>query len=195
MLRDRMAEPTPTLEHRLQAYTALLTEWTRRINLISANDIPHIRTRHIDDCLRLVPLIPPGTARGIDLGSGAGLPGLVLAIATGIPFDLIEADRRKAAFLMEAARVTAAPVTVHARRVEDCRIPPAPLITARALAPLPALLELAGPLLAPGGTMLAPKGARAAEEMAAAQPHPFRIDSTGPAASPILVIRREPAYV
>ena len=65
--------------------------------------------------------------RAIDLGSGAGFPGLVLALATGVPFDLIEADQRKAAFLREAARVTGAPVAVHAIRIEAARLAPAPL--------------------------------------------------------------------
>ena len=150
---------------RLHAYADLLAKWTAVINLVAAADRPHIWSRHVEDSLRLLPLIPPGTARGIDLGSGAGLPGLVLAIAAGIPFDLIESDRRKAAFLMEAARATGAPVQVHCCRIEAAAIPPAPLVTARALAPLPALLALAAPLLAPGGTALFPKGARAAEEL------------------------------
>ncbi len=111
--------------------------------------------------------------RAIDLGSGAGFPGLVLAIATGVPFDLVEADQRKAAFLREAARQTGAPVRVHAVRIEAAAIAPAPLVTARALAPLPKLLALAAPLLAPGGTCLFLKGANVQAELteAAAQWH------------------------
>lgn len=150
---------------RLHTYAALLEKWTATINLIGASDRGEIWSRHVEDSLRLLPLIPPGTSRGIDLGSGAGLPGLVLAIASGIPFDLVESDRRKAAFLQEAARVTGAPVQVHAARIEVVELPPAPLVTARALAPLNALLALAAPLLTPGGTALFPKGARAAEEL------------------------------
>src|SRR5438309_842097 len=142
---------------RLHEYAALLARWTQRISLISRGDEAHIWDRHVQDSLRLVELIPPGTARAIDLGSGAGLPGLVLAVATGIPFDLVEADRRKAAFLLEAQRVTRAPVRVHAARIEQVEINPAPLVTARALAPLPVLLGLAAPLLAPGGVCLFPK--------------------------------------
>ena len=71
--------------------------------------------------------VDPCPDRAIDLGSGAGFPGLVLALATGVPFDLIEADQRKAAFLREAARVTGAPVRVHAVRIESRRPLPAPL--------------------------------------------------------------------
>ena len=189
MLREPMpASLTPETEQRLDAYAALLLTWTRRINLISTADQPHLRTRHIEDSLRLLQHIPPGTARSIDLGSGAGLPGLVLAIATGIPFDLVESDRRKAAFLQEAARITATPATVHATRIEDCALAPAPLVTARALAPLDKLLTLAAPLLAPGGTMLFLKGARATEEIAAARHHWSFDCATHGADHPILAI-------
>ena len=156
---------------RLEAYVALLAKWTLSINLIAAADRAHLWPRHVLDSLRLLPLIPPDATRGIDLGSGAGLPGLVLSIAAGIPFDLIESDRRKAAFLMEAQRATGAPVQVHCLRIEAAALPPAPLLTARALAPLGALLGLAAPLLAPGGLALFPKGARAAEELAQARQH------------------------
>ncbi len=127
-----------------------------------------IGERHIADLLQLVPLMPPGTDRGIDLGSGAGFPGLMLAAATGIPFDLIEADHRKAAFLREAARLLGAPARVHAVRIEEARLPPSPVVTARALAPLPDLLRLAAPLLAAGGTCLFLKGAGVETELTAA---------------------------
>ena len=172
MLRDP-SNPGPHLapatEQRLRAYAGLLATWTRRINLISAADVPHIWARHIQDSLRLLPLMPEGATHATDLGSGAGFPGLVLAIVSGIPVALVESDRRKAAFLQEAARLTQAPATVHATRIEACGLAPAPLVTARALAPLDRLLALAVPLLAPGGTMLFPKGARAAAEIEAAR--------------------------
>jgi 16S rRNA (guanine527-N7)-methyltransferase len=153
---------------RFEPYLDLLARWNRTINLIGRADMPHAAARHLADALQLQPLIPQGTARGIDLGSGAGFPGLVLAAATGLPFDLIEADQRKAAFLREAARVLGAPVQVHATRIEAVDLAPAPLVTARALAPLPRLLELAAPLLAAGGTALFPKGAGVAAELTAA---------------------------
>ena len=177
----------PETTERLQAFAALLAAWTRRINLVSAADRDAIWDRHVQDSLRLLPFIPPNTTRAIDLGSGAGLPGLVLAIAAAIPFHLVESDRRKAAFLHEAARATQAPVHIHPVRIEACALPPAPLLTARALAPLPRLLHLATPLLAPGGLMLFPKGARAADELEAARTS-WTFD-TDPAAHPILAIR------
>ncbi len=179
----------PDAYERLRLYAGLLAEWTRRINLVSVADRGAIWPRHVADCLRLRALMPAGVERGIDLGSGAGLPGLVLAIATGVRFDLIESDQRKAAFLREAARLTGAPVRVHAARIEDADVLPAPLVTARALAPLPRLLGLAAPLLAPGGTMLFPKGARAAEELREARAGwSFGAEAAGPADSPVLVV-------
>ena len=161
---------------RLDAYVALLGKWTRAINLVSSSDRADIWARHVRDSLRLVPLIPDGVDRVLDLGSGGGLPGMVLAVATGIPFDLVEADRRKAAFLREAARVTAAPVTVRCQRIEAGGIPAAALVTARALAPLPRLLGYAYPLLQPGGTCLFHKGADLEQELAACTAWRMRVE-------------------
>jgi 16S rRNA (guanine527-N7)-methyltransferase len=126
-------------------------------------------TRHVADSLQLMNYVTPGTAHGIDLGSGGGFPGLVLAIATDIPFDLIEVDARKAAFLQEAIRITAAPAAVHSLRVEEARLSPAPLITARAFASVARILDLASHLLAPGGVFLLPKGATADHELTEAR--------------------------
>jgi 16S rRNA (guanine527-N7)-methyltransferase len=152
----------------LEGFASLLLRWNRTVNLVARGDEPDLWPRHIADSLQLISLIPPGVGHAIDLGSGGGFPGLVLAIATGIPFDLIESDRRKAAFLREAARVTRAPVTVHAARAQTVTLPRALLITARAVAPLPRLLALTEPLLAPGGTCLFLKGSNAASELTAA---------------------------
>ena len=156
------------LRERLLVFTALLTRWNPTIRLVSVQDMPHLWHRHVEDSLQLIPLIPRETPRAVDLGSGGGFPGLVLAIATGIHFDLIEADGRKAAFLREAASATDAPVTVHASRIEEVRLPTVALITARAMAPLRLLLALAFPFLIEGGTCLFPKGARAEAEIAEA---------------------------
>jgi 16S rRNA (guanine527-N7)-methyltransferase len=158
---------------RLKTYADLLLRWNRTINLISRRDEAQIWERHIADSLALLPLLPPDFSHAIDLGSGGGLPGLVLAIVSGRPFHLVEADHRKAAFLREAARTTGAPATIHACRIEAVDLPPAPVITARALAPLPVLLGLAHPLLAPGGICIFPKGRSATDELtqAAAEWH------------------------
>ncbi len=150
---------------RLDQFVTLLLRWNSTVNLIARADEPHLWDRHIADSLQLIPLMTPTPDRAIDLGSGAGFPGLILALATGVPFDLIEADQRKAAFLREAARVTGAPVRIHPVRIEAADLPPAPLITARAVAGLPRLLALAAALLVPGGTCLFLKGANADIEL------------------------------
>jgi 16S rRNA (guanine527-N7)-methyltransferase len=149
----------------LERFSSLLARWNRTVNLVSRRDEPLLWDRHITDSLQLVPLMQPLPACAIDLGSGAGFPGLILALATRVPFDLIEADQRKAAFLREAARVTDAPVRVHATRIEAAGLAPAPLVTARAVAPLSKLLALAAPLLAPGGQCLFLKGASVQSEL------------------------------
>ena len=177
---------------RLECYVALVGKWTRSINLVSERDRGFVWPRHVADSLRLLPLIPKGAGRGVDLGSGAGFPGLVVALAAGIPFDLVEADHRKAAFLREAQRATGAPVVVHCSRIEELALPPAPLLTARALAPLPALLEHASRFLSPGGTALFPKGARVEAELDQARRQwrmqARRADDPGRPGSTVLVI-------
>lgn len=154
-------------EERLLVFEALLRQWSARINLVSRADLPQIRRRHIDDSLQLARLLPQ-VPSGVDLGSGAGFPGLILAIATNLPFHLVEADHRKAAFLREAARETAAPVTIHACRIEALRLT-SRLITARALAPLSNLLPLVEPLLQADTLCLFLKGATAEQEIDAAR--------------------------
>ncbi len=125
--------------------------------------------RHIADSAQLAALIPPVATRAIDLGSGAGFPGLVLSLTTGIVFELVEADHRKAAFLREAARAIGAPVRIHAVRAEQARIEAAPVVTARAVAPLTKLLRLATPLLRADGLAIFPKGRNAEKELTEAR--------------------------
>jgi 16S rRNA (guanine527-N7)-methyltransferase len=156
--------PGPATD-RLNSYVDLLRQWNASINLISRRDMDVVWQRHIEDSLQLGTVCGPLPARAIDLGSGAGLPGLILAIAFGIHVDLIEEDQRKCAFLREAARVTEAPVTVHATSIEAAQVEPAPLVTARGLAALPRLLDYAEPLLAPGGACWFPKTRAAEVEM------------------------------
>lgn len=162
---EHSSEANEVPRETLASFAALLLRWNRTVNLIARKDEANLWDRHIANSLQLAPLMVPRPDRAIDLGSGAGFPGLILATATGVLFDLIEADKRKAAFLREAARVTGAPVRIHATRIEAARISPAPLITARALAPLPRLLALAAPLLAPDGICLFLKGDSAQAEL------------------------------
>jgi 16S rRNA (guanine527-N7)-methyltransferase len=150
---------------RLEAYADLLTRWSARINLIGADTLADLWRRHILDSAQLHHFVPSTAQTLIDLGSGAGLPGLVLGIL-GVPgVELVEADSRKAAFLREAARITAAAVTIRPCRIQA--VPPhtADVVTARACAPLDRLLDLAAPFLGPDTLCLFPKGERFNEEL------------------------------
>ena len=161
---------------RLRAYADLLAKWQKAINLVSRSDLPDIWRRHFLDSAQLMPLLPPvpGPDKRViaDMGSGAGFPGLVLAILGAGKVHLIESDGRKCAFLAEATRITGAPAVVHNLRLDPKRPPDveirADVVTSRALAPLPKLLEYAALLLKPGGVCLFLKGAGAAEELTAA---------------------------
>lgn len=153
----------------LETYVALLLRWNRTINLISRGDEALIWERHIADSLALAALLPAEFSHAIDIGSGGGLPGVVLAIATQRPIHLVESDQRKSAFLREVTRELSLPIIVHATRIETAKPPKAPVITARAVAPLTTLLALAAPHLAPGGICLFPKGRTANDELTAAR--------------------------
>ena len=155
-----------TLE-RLTVFADLLVRWNARINLVSARDLDQLWARHIVDSLQLIPDLSTGTGF-IDLGSGGGFPGLVLAIATNNPVTLVESDLRKASFLREAARATAAPATVQTGRIEAAQLPPTGIVTARALAPLPQLLAWATRFLDADGICLFLKGRGVGAELTAA---------------------------
>lgn len=127
---------------RFQDYAALLLRWQERMNLVGPETLADPWRRHFLDSAQLAAFIDPADRVVTDLGSGAGFPGLVLAIMTGLETHLVEANGRKAAFLREAARVCEAPVTVHQIRIEKAEYWATDIITARALAPVARLLEL-----------------------------------------------------
>jgi 16S rRNA (guanine527-N7)-methyltransferase len=154
---------------RLEAYAELLIRWSARINLVGRDTLPDLWRRHILDSTQLHPFIPSSAQNLIDLGSGAGLPGLVLAIL-GVPgVELVEADSRKVAFLREASRVAGAEVTIRPCRIQAVPPHPVDVVTARACAPLDRLLDLATPFLAPDTLCLFPKGERFNEELTLAR--------------------------
>jgi 16S rRNA (guanine527-N7)-methyltransferase len=139
---------------RLDAFVELFLRWQPAVQLVANADLAKLWTRHIADSLQLIELRPQAK-RWADLGSGGGFPGLILALGLGARANglvhLIESDQRKAAFLREAVRATNAPAMVYAERVESVAkrlAPEVDAITARALAPLPRLLELAAPFFA-----------------------------------------------
>jgi 16S rRNA (guanine527-N7)-methyltransferase len=157
---------------RLDTFVELLLSWQRTTNLIAASTIPHLWTRHIADSLQLLELAPDAQVWA-DLGSGAGFPGLIIAIALaekpGTVVHLIDSNKKKAAFLREAQRVTGAPAEIHAERIEDFAdsfAVPLDVVTARAVAPLKLLLNQSFPLLGKSGVIgLFPKGQNAELEL------------------------------
>ncbi len=153
-----------TLE-RLSLYVDLLIAWNRRINLVGRDTVGDVWRRHILDSAQLHPHLPPAARVLVDLGSGAGLPGLILALLGMPEVHLIESDTRKAAFLREAIRVTGAAATIHACRAERVKPFPADVVTARALAPLTELLGFAEAFLAPRTICIFPKGRTAGDEL------------------------------
>ncbi|RVT83460.1 16S rRNA (guanine(527)-N(7))-methyltransferase RsmG [Rhodobacteraceae bacterium CCMM004] len=162
-----------TLE-RLRAYEAALARWTDRINLIGRSTRSDIWGRHILDSLQVAEHVPEQAMSVLDIGSGGGLPGIVLAIlaraaAPERRVTLIDSDGRKCAFLRTVVRDHDLPANVIASRIEDLAPMNADCITARALASLDRLLDLAIPHSAPNCTFVFLKGARYQEEVDAAR--------------------------
>jgi 16S rRNA (guanine527-N7)-methyltransferase len=146
---------------KLEAYVDSLLTWQARINLIAPSTIPQIWERHIADSLQVLAHIPPETKAIADLGSGAGLPGMVLACCGDWAVHFYESNLKKSAFLMEALRVTGSKGQVHSVRLETLhhvKLPTVDIVTARALAPLPQLLDYAEPFLKTGARGLFHKG-------------------------------------
>jgi 16S rRNA (guanine527-N7)-methyltransferase len=162
--------------HRLTRYAEVLTDWQKRTNLVGPSTLPALWSRHFADSAQLCGLAP-NARLWLDLGSGAGFPGLVIAIIQARTPDfhmhLVESNRKKCAFLGEVARETEAPVDIHAVRIEelaerDQSLRP-DVVSARALAPLPRLFELAAPFFGERTKGLFPKGREAEAELAAAR--------------------------
>ena len=157
-------------QDKLDRYAALLREWNERINLVAASTIPQMEQRHFLDSSQLMKFIPVTTKRLADMGSGAGFPGLVLAIL-GVPdVHLIESIGKKANFLktvVEDLKLTN--VTIHQERIEKIRDLNADVVTARALKALPELLSLAKPLTHRETICLFLKGQNVDAELTAAE--------------------------
>lgn len=163
--------PTETIQ-RLETYAALLRQWQKAVNLVAPATLDEVWQRHFADSAQLVALAPDAR-NWLDLGSGAGFPGLVIAILAAnhenCSVHLVESNSRKCAFLHEVARRTAVPVTIHEARIEDVtrekRVESVDAVTARALAPLGRLLELAGGFFAEHTVGLFLKGKEALREI------------------------------
>jgi 16S rRNA (guanine527-N7)-methyltransferase len=139
---DFLDVPRETQE-KLDCYVQLLIKWQARINLISSKTLPEIWHRHILDSAQLVSYLPKTPSVILDMGSGAGLPGVILAILTGHQLHLVESDSRKIAFMRTALRETGTSAILHEQRMETVPAFRPDIITARALAPLSQLITLA----------------------------------------------------
>ena len=157
---------------RFDVFVSLLARWRRKSNLISEATFPSAWTRHIADSAQIL-LITPGVIRWVDMGSGAGFPGMVLAMqladVVGAVVHCVESDQRKCAFLREAARATCAPAIVHPVRIQS--INPSALgivdgITARAFAPLSITLDMTKCWLMAGAVGVFPRGRSVIKQLA-----------------------------
>ena len=155
---------TPEMEARLIIFAELLLKWQKVVNLVSSATLPNLWTRHFADLLQVLAAAPRARI-WVDLGSGAGFPGLVTAIGladvAGARVHLIDSDQRKCAFLREVSRETAAPALIHTGRIEDI-VPQigdcVDAVSARALAPLPQLVSYAAQFMEKGALGLFLKG-------------------------------------
>lgn len=182
----------------LHSFEALVRRWTPAINLVSKTTLDDLWTRHIVDSAQVFTFCPSSATSWVDLGSGGGFPGIVIAVLArelqpGLRVALVEADLRKATFLRQAVQTLGLEVRVLSERIES--LPPlaTDVLSARALASLPDLLGYAKKHLASGGVAIFPKGARSAIEIAEARKSwVFDVDthpSLSDANAAILVIR------
>jgi 16S rRNA (guanine527-N7)-methyltransferase len=179
--RDRafaLVPLSPETEARLAVYVDLLARWRKATNLVSEASFAEVWTRHIADSAQLLALAPHAR-RWVDMGSGAGFPGMVIAIqladVAGARVHCIESDRRKCAFLREVARAAGAPAEIHAARIESIdpqALAPVDAVTARALAPLPRLIEFAKVWIAHGAVGVFPRGRSAEAQLETHPPAP-----------------------
>jgi 16S rRNA (guanine527-N7)-methyltransferase len=180
---DRFGAVPDRTKRDLERHVALLGEWQRTHNLVSRSALDDIWTRHVADSLQLFDHAPPTLREWVDLGSGAGFPGLVVAIASkdvsDRHFTLVESNSKKAAFLRAAIRETGVNATVANERIESYApkmAGRADVVSARALAPLLELLGLAAPYAHADGVMLFLKGKEYVQELdAAAQSWTFDV--------------------
>ena len=154
----------------LQRFVELVLRWNPKINLISRASAADVWDRHVVDSAQVFLQMPEVCESWIDLGSGGGFPGIIVAILAshrkpGLRVTLVESDQRKAVFLRQAVRELGLTCTVFAKRIEDLSGLTADVVSARALASLDKLLEMSAPLLAAGGGCLFSKGANRAQEL------------------------------
>lgn len=180
----RLVPVSRETEQRLEVFVDLLGRWRKATNLIAESTFPRVWTRHVADSAQLLALAPDAT-RWLDMGSGAGFPGLIVAIQLadipGAVVHCVDSDQRRCAFLREAARATGAPAVIHPVRIESLGREDAGVVdcvTARAFAPLLLTLEFAKPWLESGALGLFPRGRSAAKDLQQDPPSPhFAIET------------------
>jgi 16S rRNA (guanine527-N7)-methyltransferase len=172
-------------EAELRAFLALVEKWNAAINLIARSTLAEAWGRHVLDSVQVFPLAPQSVKRWADFGSGAGFPGVVVAILSkqlrpDCETFLIESDLRKATFLREVVRTLSLKATVLSERIDETAPLGCDVVSARALAPLDKLLPLALRHLTPNGTALFLKGRTYQQEIAEAQKtYRFRVEKIG----------------
>ena len=168
---------------KFQHYLTSLEKWQRRINLVSNSTLANAWQRHILDSGQLAAYYPPQTRQILDVGSGAGFPGIVLAIMGGVTVDLVESDQRKAVFLSTVIRELRLPAKVHNQRIETMPNFRPDVITARALAPVRKLLNLIETQMSPVSVCLFLKGASVEDELTDLQSYSTMVATTHPSLS------------
>lgn len=187
-----MRDVSRETEERFEVFAHLLSVWTRKINLIAPSTVTEITDRHIEDSRQIYPLAPSGWRRWADLGSGGGLPGLVIAILATEDRNqreviLVESDARKCAFLRTVLRETETRATIINERIENTDALKADVVSARALGSLTDLLGYADQHMSTDGCALFPKGQKADQEVDealerwtfACEKHASRTDKNG----------------
>ena len=162
--------PSSAVLDRLDQFAQLVAKWNPSINVVAKSTVSSLWERHILDSLQVFRCADSATRTWVDLGSGGGFPGIVVAILAAdvlpdLRVSLVESDRRKAVFLSEVIRHLRLSASVHAVRIEDLPAQNADVVSARALAPLAALCGLALRHLRTGGTCAFLKGAQADAEI------------------------------
>jgi 16S rRNA (guanine527-N7)-methyltransferase len=186
---------------RLKAYADVLVDWNARHNLVAKSTLPDLWSRHFWDSAQLAALIPPAARTLADLGSGAGFPGLVLAaLRPDLSVTLHEATTKKCAFLRLAAERMGVPVAIQSARLEDLPASRFDVVTARALAPLPHLLEYAHRFVGPNSVCLFLKGQNVGAELTEAHKYwNIRVSQvpsqTDPSAAIVIVRELGPRHV
>ena len=150
---------------KLELYAQLVTKWQSSIGLVGKSTIPDLWRRHMLDSAQLIRHASKKSDAWLDLGSGAGFPGMVVSLLGATEVHLVESNQRKCEFLQEVKRQTDAPVAIHNVRVEALELSPVDVVTARALAPLTELLTLAHPFMSSDTQCLFLKGQHVADEL------------------------------